>query len=54
MYLYENCEYWQNNGHTTRHSHKFHRMLIVIYKLYRVNTILKSYHIFHILYIFHH
>ena len=24
MYLYENCDYWQSNGHTARHSHKFH------------------------------
>ena len=33
LYLYGNCDYWQNNGHTARCSHKFHikRKLIVKY-----------------------
>ena len=34
MYLYENCDYWQNNGHTARCSHKFsYKMLNVGYKI---------------------
>ena len=50
MYLYENCDYWQNNGHTARHSHKFHiKCLIVIYKIVAPYL---NYIIFYIFFIF--
>ena len=33
MYLYENCYYWQKNGYTARHSHKFH-IKCIMYNTY--------------------